>query len=185
MVSRNKILQAIADAGYPEVTKPKYSLEIIDYQHLVDLFIDVSKRVGADTIIVNSYDDAMGYFQKMRGGTKTNQDEENQNADDYEILLLESRLAVAENGAIWLDESEMTQRVVPFACEHLIVIVNAQNIIANMHDAYSRLKTIYPLSEYPGFGVFIAGPSKTADIEQTLVIGAQGAKKHTIILITS
>jgi L-lactate dehydrogenase complex protein LldG len=185
MNSRDKIIKAIAHAGYPDIAKPKFSLKLIDYENIVNVFVDVSKRVGSDTIIVNSHDQAMDYFQKIKNTVNAIHEDENQASDRNDLLLIESRLAVSENGAIWLDESEMAHRADPFACKHLCVVVNARDIVSNMHDAYCQLNCLYPSVTFPGFGVFIAGPSKTADIEQTLVIGAQGTQKHTIILITS
>ena len=47
-----------------------------------------------------------------------------------------------------------------------------------MHQAYDSIDVAKE-----GFGAFIAGPSKTADIEQSLVIGAHGARSATIYVI--
>ncbi|MNW08326.1 Lactate utilization protein C [compost metagenome] len=47
-----------------------------------------------------------------------------------------------------------------------------------MHEAYQKIAdSVY------GFGTFIAGPSKTADIEQSLVLGAHGPKNMTVFIL--
>jgi len=47
-----------------------------------------------------------------------------------------------------------------------------------MHHAYDRIGD----ADY-GFGLFLAGPSKTADIEQSLVLGAHGSRSMTVFLV--
>ncbi len=49
----------------------------------------------------------------------------------------------------------------------IVIVINENEIVNNMHEAYEKLSF-----EKAGFGVFILGSSKTADIEQSLVIGA-------------
>jgi L-lactate dehydrogenase complex protein LldG len=55
-----------------------------------------------------------------------------------------------------------------------------------MHEAYARLRdaadSAAGLSDY-GYGTFISGPSKTADIAQVLVMGAQAARSATVLLL--
>ena len=56
--------------------------------------------------------------------------------------------------------------------------MDAAHGVSDMHAAYARL------AERPiGYGMFIAGPSKTADIEQALVIGAHGPRSCTVLLV--
>jgi L-lactate dehydrogenase complex protein LldG len=74
----------------------------------------------------------------------------------------------------------MGHRVLPFITQHLGMLVDEDHIVATMHDAYKKMNN----NEY-GFGTFIAGPSKTADIEQSLVLGAHGARSMTIFLLKS
>lgn len=93
-----------------------------------------------------------------------------------DLAIFQGRLAVAENGAIWLSEKEMLNRASPFIAQHLLIILDPKRLVWNMHQAYRKLKI-----DETGYGVFIAGPSKTADIEQSLVIGAQGARSLTVI----
>jgi L-lactate dehydrogenase complex protein LldG len=95
-----------------------------------------------------------------------------------ELTVLRGQLGVAENGAIWLDENDMNGwRILPFITQHLAIVLDKKLIVNNMHEAYARLH----VSEN-GFGVFLSGPSKTADIEQALVIGAHGARSLTVFL---
>lgn len=97
---------------------------------------------------------------------------------DIDVVILEGEMGVAENGAVWVRESKMGQRVLPFITQHLVVLVKQGKLLPNMTEAYRNIKI-----EEDGFGVFIAGPSKTADIEQSLVIGAQGARSFTVVLL--
>lgn len=97
---------------------------------------------------------------------------------DTELAVIRSRIAVSENGAVWVTEDVMGQRIIPYISQHLAVIVREQDIVSTMHDAYARIG-----SEDYGFGGFIGGPSKTADIEQALVLGAHGPLSLTVFLI--
>lgn len=97
--------------------------------------------------------------------------------ENIDVAIIPTSLAVAENGAVWVTEKDSIHRVLPFITQHLVVVVERQHIVKNMHEAYSKIKI-----DGTGFGVFIAGPSKTADIEQALVIGAQGARSFTLVL---
>jgi L-lactate dehydrogenase complex protein LldG len=97
---------------------------------------------------------------------------------DVHLAILQGEFAVAENGAVWLTDASLPHRVLPFIAEHLLVIIPASAIVHTMHDAYDRIGN----SPYE-FGIFIAGPSKTADIEQSLVLGAHGPKSMTVVLM--
>jgi L-lactate dehydrogenase complex protein LldG len=94
---------------------------------------------------------------------------------DVEAVVLQGRFGVAENGAIWLQESDMVLRALPFICQHLYVLIRKEDIVADLHTAYERIGA----DDY-GFGLFLCGPSKTADIEQALVLGAHGARTLTV-----
>jgi len=107
-------------------------------------------------------------------------------ADPHELehvnlAILPGAFGVAENGAIWLSEIEMgPHRVLPFVTQHLTLMLNRDDLLPSMHEAYERIRV-----NDTGFGVFIAGPSKTADIEQSLVIGAHGARSLLVVLVGS
>ncbi len=98
--------------------------------------------------------------------------------NDLDLAILPGRFGVAENGAIWIDGKTMPHRVMLFIAQHVVITVPRKQIVHNMHQGYEKLN----LKERQ-FGIFVSGPSKTADIEQSLVIGAHGARSATIFLI--
>ena len=89
---------------------------------------------------------------------------------DIDIAIVQSSFGVSENGAIWCEDKDIEFRAIFFITKILIVILKKENIVKNMHKAYEKLN----LSS-SNFGIFISGPSKTADIEQSLVLGAHVA----------
>lgn len=98
--------------------------------------------------------------------------------EDVDLAIIQGQFGVAENGAVWITDEEVKERVLPFITQHLAIVLSVHDIVPTMHDAYEERIA------RPGgtFGVFIAGPSKTADIEQSLVLGAHGAKSLTVFL---
>ncbi|MCE9679418.1 LUD domain-containing protein [Shewanella sp. AS1] len=97
---------------------------------------------------------------------------------DIDFAVIEGDLGVAENGAIWVNTSRLGHRVTPFICENLLLTVKPETVLANMHQAVERITL-----NQGEFGLFIAGPSKTADIEQALVVGAHGACSLDVYLV--
>lgn len=98
--------------------------------------------------------------------------------ETVDFALLPGEFGVAENAAIWVTGEPVSQRVIYFLCQHLALVIPAGQIVHTLHEAYQRIRIVGPQ-----FGVFIAGPSKTADIEQSLVIGAHGPKSLTVFLV--
>lgn len=97
---------------------------------------------------------------------------------DAELTILPSNLGVAENGALWLTESQMNIRVLPFISQHLAVVIDKDAFVPTMAQAYAQIGN----ADY-GYGSFISGPSKTADIEQSLVIGAHGPRSLSVFIL--
>ncbi|WP_373494968.1 lactate utilization protein C [Aquiflexum sp.] len=100
------------------------------------------------------------------------------NLADLEVAIIKGQFGVAENGAIWLTDENIGLRALPFITEHLVIVLDEKSLVANMHTAYQKIG-----NQDSGFGLFIAGPSKTADIEQSLVIGAHGAKSLRVVFV--
>jgi L-lactate dehydrogenase complex protein LldG len=98
--------------------------------------------------------------------------------EGLDFAVLAGELAVAENGAVWVDAARLPERALFVITEHLALVVPAGEVVSDLHQAYARLG-----ARPAEYGLFIAGPSKTADIEQALVIGAQGARSCTVLLV--
>ena len=95
------------------------------------------------------------------------------------LAVLPGALAVAENGAVWVSGEALRPR-------GTFVVTRAPRA-RRRRGATSSTTCTRPTGASPfpgaGFGTFIAGPSKTADIEQALVIGAHGARSCTLFLV--
>jgi L-lactate dehydrogenase complex protein LldG len=98
---------------------------------------------------------------------------------DVDVAILPAQFGVAENGAVWIPGSTLgPERAIFVIAQYIVLVLSASQIVSNMHQAYDRVQI-----EHPGFGLFLCGPSKTADIEQSLVIGAHGARSCNLFLV--
>jgi L-lactate dehydrogenase complex protein LldG len=186
MSSREKILSQIQtnQPDYQELNV-KFKFES-EYENLYEKFAEILSFVGGKALEVNSFDeikaDIRSHYQGV-ANIATTISELSELADfslsvsdphDLEMLnfaIIEGDFAVAENAAIWVSEKHLPHRALPMITQYLAIVIHKFNIISNMHRAYERVKV-----NETGFGTFISGPSKTADIEQSLVIGAHGAR---------
>lgn len=98
--------------------------------------------------------------------------------ETIDLAILKGELGVAENGAVWISDNQFPIRVLPFITNDLVLILSKEDVCLHMHKAYEIIA-----DRERSFGLFISGPSKTADIEQCLVIGAQGAMSLTVVLL--
>lgn len=137
---------------------------------------EVSLEIFLKEFIDKNFPLATTFYDTLK--SEANSSEVDFTQRPIDLFIAEAKLGVAENGGLWFDDSILKQRISTFACEHTVMIINHKIIVPTMHQAYQRIK----IAE-TGYGVFIAGPSKTADIEQSLVVGAQGAVSNTVIII--
>lgn len=192
MSSKNTILENLK-----KNIKVKYDMPDIDsfqgvqYPDLIEKFTEMSKAVGGNAIelkegedinevIKGIYPDAKNIASNLKDITiaTINPDrvDEPHDLNGTDLGIIQGEIGVAENGAVWVPQN-VKEKVVYFISEYLVIVLDKKNLVSNMHEAYSQIQ----MSE-KGFGVFISGPSKTADIEQALVVGAHGARDLTVIL---
>lgn len=96
-----------------------------------------------------------------------------------DVGIIRGKFGVAENACVWIPQT-MKEKAVCFISENLVILLPKSQIVNNMHEAYRRIEFD---KEYDGYGTFISGPSKTADIAQVLVMGAQAARSATVLLL--
>lgn len=96
-----------------------------------------------------------------------------------DVGIVRGKFGVAENACVWIPQT-MKEKAVCFISENLIILLPKSQIVNNMHEAYKRIEFD---KTYDGYGTFISGPSKTADIAQVLVMGAQAARSATVLLL--
>jgi L-lactate dehydrogenase complex protein LldG len=98
--------------------------------------------------------------------------------DSLDVLVCESSLGVAENGAVWIATTDTMLRAALFLAARVVIVVRDDRLVDDLHRAYERIDV-----RANCYGAFVAGPSKTADIEQALVVGAHGPKELTLVLV--
>lgn len=152
--------------------------------------IDVSKDTDINKLIKELYPDAKEIASNLPEITiaTRNPDEVGRARDlnGTDIGVVRGMFGVAENGCVWIPQ-QMKEKAVCFISENLIILLDKTQIVNNMHEAYARLSKgegcgANQFNEY-GYGSFISGPSKTADIAQVLVMGAQAARSATVLLL--
>lgn len=194
MSSRSEILSKIK-ANKPEsLNLPQIDLNVFNEKlNTLNQFKKMVEAVGGNVLTAKSNQDLNSQISNLFPGSKNNYSilketdsfntieidtiTNDRQLEDLDILVLEGIFGVAENGAIWIPDQNIPIRVAPFICKHLVLVIDSSQIVPYLHQAYDQLE-----GQNFDFGIFISGPSKTADIEQSLVIGAQGALSLTVFL---
>jgi L-lactate dehydrogenase complex protein LldG len=97
--------------------------------------------------------------------------------DGVDVGVVRARYGVAETGSVWITDADFGVSALGFLSQHLVVLLDPARIVPNMHAAYRERAEFEA-----GYGVFMTGPSATADIEGILIHGAQGVRSLTVVL---
>jgi L-lactate dehydrogenase complex protein LldG len=195
MSSRDTILKTIRAISVPERELPSLDSDWIQFDSPIDQFATMLEAVGGRSIRVKSISaieselSQLDQFQTAKIKVSTIDGigeptldllsvQEPFELETVDFAVLRGEFAVAENGAVWVREQSDWHRAIYFITQHLALVVPTSEIVNNMHEAYARLS--FTENQFAGF---ISGPSKTADIEQSLVIGAQGPRSHVVFLV--
>lgn len=192
MKSKNDIINNVKRHIKTQYDMPDVDIKGIEYTDKIAKFIEMSKAVGGDAVILKEGEDinqliktlypeasviASNLSQITIQTTNPDQIEDPHDLNGTDLAIIKGELGVSENACVWIPQN-VKQKVIYFISEYLVIVLDKNCIVNNMHEAYEQIEF-----NNHGFGVFISGPSKTADIEQALVVGAHGAKGVTVILI--
>lgn len=193
MSSREDILKNIKRNTKAHDEMPSLVMDNpITFEDKLNKFIEVNKVVGGmshllketetiDEVIRNYFPDAKKIGSNLAevGCATFNPDdlETAQELDGTDLGIVMGEVGVAENATIWIPQ-RVKHKALFFISEGLVILLKKENLINNMHEAYKWID-----DKTYDFGVFMSGPSKTADIEQALVFGAHGPRKVLVILI--
>jgi L-lactate dehydrogenase complex protein LldG len=194
-MGREAILKSIKENKPTLIALPVLDLNNFKEDiNLLDEFKEKAKLVGgtikelssSETLeneIENLYPNAKKIVDCSKKATSLSTVTFSENTDpkdtqDIDLAIINGEFGVAENGSVWISENTFPIRALPFITNDLVIILEKDKLCLHMHDAFNLIS-----ERERTFGLFISGPSKTADIEQCLVIGAQGAMTLTILLI--
>ncbi len=167
-------------------------IRAITYPNPLEQFIKMTESVGGhvvevkagqdiNTLIRELYPDAKEIASNLPEVTIATRNPDNvdsaQALNGTDVGIIRGTFGVAENACVWIPQT-MKEKAVCFISENLVILLPKSQIVSNMHEAYRRIE----FNDY-GYGTFISGPSKTADIAQVLVMGAQAARSATILLL--
>jgi L-lactate dehydrogenase complex protein LldG len=191
MNGKDQILAAIRrNMGTIRHDLPETMPEAVTYPNLLSQFIEVSRSVGGNAIVLEETGDLNQRIRALYPEARTiasnlpeitirtfkpDAVETPHQLNGTDLAVIEGEIGVAENGCVWIQN--VKNKAIYFISEYLVILLNKTHIVPTMHEACAQLQAF----NYD-FGVFLSGPSKTADIEQALVIGAHGAKGVTVIL---
>lgn len=195
MSSREEMLKTIRENKPSKVTeRPNIKIAHADYENIQEKYTTALASVGGLAVFVEGMAQAEAYIKehythdkvvvsnveelKALATKDSNATDDPHTLKDVDLAIVKAEFAVAENGAVWVQDANNRHRALYFITQKLVVIVEKKNLVRTMHEAYERISF-----DSGVFGVFISGPSKTADIEQALVIGAHGAVEACVILI--
>jgi L-lactate dehydrogenase complex protein LldG len=186
MSSRDNILNNIRQNKPVFLPKPEVLVNQVPTENRGERFASSLALAGGSLVEFNSKKEMENHLSTSFSAAKDLRDREKwgdytscppSSLDSIGTVILEAFFGVAENGAVWLNDASFPQRIIPFIAESLVITLPKKSLVNDMGEACKRLS----LNE-TGFGLFIAGPSKTADIEQSLVYGAHGPKELVVLI---
>ena len=91
--------------------------------------------------------------------------------------------AIAETGTVALTSGPDNPTTLNFLPDNHVIVVFAEDVVGDMESVFARLRAKYGAGQAPRTLNFVTGPSRSGDIEQTLLFGAHGPRRLHIVMI--
>lgn len=191
MSTKDDILFRIRKHTGTRYERPEITLDAITYEDKLKQFSDSLEAAGGQTVVWQPGSDineliCRHFPEVKRIGSNLpeitcatfNPDfvSDPRELNNTDLAIVEGCFGVAENGAVWITQ-QVKFKALYFITTALIIIIDKDALVNNMHEAYRQIEG----SDYK-YGFFVSGPSKTADIEQALVLGAHGPMEVLVVL---
>lgn len=102
---------------------------------------------------------------------------------DDAVAMSHAMAAASETGTLFLTSGPANPTTLNFLPDTHIALIRADDILGSYEDAWDRLRETYGERSLPRTVNLISGPSRTADIEQTIVMGAHGPRRFLVVIV--
>ncbi|MFO1170386.1 MAG: lactate utilization protein [Hyphomicrobiaceae bacterium] len=99
-----------------------------------------------------------------------------------EVSLTHAVAAAAETGTLVLVSGTDNPTTLSFLPETEIIVVRAEDVEGSYEATWSRIRALYGDRTMPRSVNWVSGPSRTGDIDQTLVLGAHGPRRLHVVI---
>ena len=169
-----------ADVGAVVVASPVLATDVDVNGAMVDVLYVGTEHGDLYALVARLFPDAnviCSATPEVAGNRALDRVREPAELHDVDVGVVRAVFGVAETGSVWLTDVEFKVNTLGFLAQHHVVLLDPARIVGNLHDAY-RERAHFDAR----YGVFMTGPSATADIEGILIHGAQGIRSLTVIL---
>ena len=191
MGSKEDILARLKKHAVDQVERPEMTFEPLTFSDPLVQFEKIMKVVGGNCVVLEKGQDVNEVIRNVFPDAKSiasnlpevtcatvNPDtlDDPRELNGTDVGVIRGDFGILENGMVWINQ-RTRYKALFFISLSLVILLDRNRLVNNMHEVYKQ-----PAFDDFGYGCFISGPSKTADIEQALVIGAHGARAVTVIL---
>ena len=165
---------------------------IIEDADLLYIFKNSLERINGKLIIVNNQKELLETLNKLPNtlvcsdpklqallSTHNKEFIDCIDTNNYPTAFISCEAIVARLGSVLTSSEINSGRQINISPEHQVVFATQGQLVYDIKDAIEKLNCKY--EKLPSMISFATGPSRTADIEKTLILGAHGPKMLTII----